>query len=310
MPTAEAVRSRSGRPNAATDVTTLFCAAENSLTRRAHALFRDRLREARETGPFAREEVLTPELAEILLAQNPDNRPLKEANLNGLKVDIAEGRWVMNGETVIVAETGELNDGQHRCRAVVDVGRAIRTMISWGVARAARTTTDQGVARTTGDYLNMAGCENANVTAAVAGYLWQYERRGVLSTQALYRPTKQQVVEAVAAHPLIADSIAAVPRTGTGKLGGISIMVFAHYLFAQIDREAATDFIVRLVKGDGLGASDPIFALRERLLSERQRRGKLEVKAELLFRGWNAHRRGATMGKMVTKGGALPRLER
>jgi hypothetical protein len=287
----------------------VFTAADNATTRRAAALIADRLYRARMSGIFASEETLTPEMAEMLLAKNEKNRTIKTANLRSIKADILEGRWVLNGEPIIVADTGELNDGQHRCMAVVETGRPIKTMMMWGVDRDSRTTTDQGVARTTADYLSMAGGANSHVTAAVAGYVWQYQMRGSISAQPIYRPTKAQVMDAVAQHPLIAESIAAVPRKGAGRVGGISVLTFAHYILSTIDREDATRFIQMIVRGGDMAADDPVFRARERLIDERARRATPQTKAEILFRAWNMHRRGAKAQKIQCNG-TLPRLER
>jgi len=49
-------------------------------------------------APFAVIADLTPELAEILLSRNPENRPQKTWHIEEMADDIKAGRWVLNGQ--------------------------------------------------------------------------------------------------------------------------------------------------------------------------------------------------------------------
>lgn len=256
---------------------------------------------------FTVEAELSPFLARLLLARNPDNRNVKEVRVADYAADIQAGNWQLNGESIKISRTGLLNDGQHRCRAVDRAGRSIRTLITFGVDRDTRLTLDQGAVRSPGDYLGMEGVENPNHAAAVASLLWQYEHLGRVSYQQLYRPTKAQTREAFHTHPGINDSIRVASGKGSTNAGGVSVLAFCHWVFAQRDREAATAFISRLIKGNDLSTKDPIYLCRERLHSDK--RLKLEEKVELIFRAWNLHRKNKRLTKIQIMG-ALPVVER
>ena len=99
-----------------------------------------RARKAPKSGTEAAVIDLTPKLAKELLLCNFDNRPISIKRVESFAADIRDGRWEFNGETIIVADTGEMNDGQHRCHAVIMADKSIPTLLVKGVSRASRFT--------------------------------------------------------------------------------------------------------------------------------------------------------------------------
>ncbi len=277
-------RTESNRDSGAS----LFSIADVAETRRASAKLQACLSRGRHER-FAEEIELTPALAEILLASNPDNRRVSDAVVDRYATDIREGNWKLNGETIKVSADGLLNDGQHRCSAVAKAGRSIHTIIIFGVDRDSRLTIDQGKIRTPGEYLGMQGVPDGNHAAAVAKLIWQFNTYGLVSSSSHFAPTKSQIQEAFKTNPTILDSVRAIPKRAS-LVGGTSVLAFCHFMFAKRDVAAAKYFIDRLVKGNGLNEGEPIFLARERLLADR--RMPLSDKVELLFRAWNLHRRG------------------
>lgn len=286
----------------------LFSAVNVSESRRAAAWFADRVEKSR-SGIFSEEVALTPVLAELLLDRNPSNRHIRDARVVEFATDIANGDWELNGEAIIIADTGELNDGQHRCRAVIMAGKAIRTIITFGVRRNSRLTVDVGSARTAGDFLGMDGHKNANVAAAACSFLWQYERFDYIYNAGTYRPTKAQVRHTFEQHPGIAASIEAIPRTGNFVGRSWSMLAFCHYVLSQKNKTAADYFITRLALGDGLHRGDPIYHAREKLLMADSRL-KVGERVEIIFRTWNASRQNRKVTKCAPVVGSYPQLAR
>lgn len=256
---------------------------------------------------FSEVVTLTPVLAELLLERNADNRNLRQRAVDTYVTDIKNGDWALNGESIKVSIEGFLNDGQHRCRAVVEAGRAIQTVILFGVERETRMTVDQGAVRTAGNYLAMAGHENSNNIAAVASLIWQHETFGIGNNPGKHKPTKVQVAQTAEAHPGVGDSIRAIPssaRVGRSR----SVLAFCHYLLSRRSKSHADSFFLRLVLGDGLTRKDPIYHCRERLLSPN--RMTAAEKVEVILRTWNAHRKGQPQTKCSPILGELPKIER
>jgi hypothetical protein len=285
----------------------LYSDTNGQRERRARAWFQDRLQHARSAGVFSETATLDPVLAEVLLECNLENRNVRELNLARMEEDIKAGRWEINGESVKVSIEGLLNDGQHRCQAVINTGKSIQTIFTFGLKRDTRLTVDQGANRTAGDYLSMAGIPNANHAASVATMIYQIGTFGNIVSGGAFRPSKSQAQQTYYEHPKISDSIRAVPQRGAKLVGGLSILAFCHYLFALKNRNAADAFVSKLVKGDELKASDPIYVARQKLMNDDKRLRPAE-KVEVIFRAWNAARTGRPL-RTIPVHNRLPSIE-
>lgn len=254
---------------------------------------------------------LTPALARVLLARNPDNRKVSANTIEKYARDIINGSWSFNGEPIIVSRDGFLNDGQHRCEAVILANEAIQAVLVVGTDRASRLTVDQGKTRLAGDYLGMNGHTDSIALAAAAKYIWQHQSFGRLSQESRMSPTKGEVLNLVGTTPTIAESLKRIQTKGSDAVGGRSILAFLHWTFSRVcgSRTEADVFLDALINGSNLGIRSPILYARNRLMAERGRL-KPNEKAELIIRAWNASRRGDKVASLPIKGGALPTVER
>lgn len=272
----------------------------------------DRLvQEAAEKGkPVARMMSLTPALASVLLERNPANRKINETAVERYAYEIMGGRWVFNGEPMIISDTGELNDGQHRCAAVVKAGKPIDVILIIGVPRETRTTLDQGRARTAGDYLSMEGHIYTNNLAAAANYAWQYRNRGQISNGGSAKATKSEVLNFVAENPGLRRSLEMFNTKQARGVGGVSFLAFCHFIIGGVGRPEDVDsFFIALTEGANLGKGHPALYVRNRMLGLTNGRDQ-NGKAELIFKAWNAWRRGEKIDRIWLGGGVLPVLER
>lgn len=240
---------------------------------------------------------LTPERAAALLRRNPDNRKISERIVRRYAADIVDGRWEHNGETIIVSDTGELNDGQHRCAAVIEAGTPIVTQITFGVKRGTRVTLDGGIKRTVAQHLGMSGHVNTKLLAHAASIIMIMEKYGKIVDHVDYRPNATEVIEWVESHPEINDFLlrgksASQPFKASGGLFAALL-----YEFSKISPEDASVFFEKLAKGDNLSATDPIFRLRNQLIKNLGETAKLpypEIAARVI-KAWNAYRKGRSM---------------
>jgi hypothetical protein len=219
-------------------------------------------------GPFVEQVELTPELADILLRRNDGNRHIRAAKLNQYISDIVADRWQLNGETLQVSREGELNNGQHRCAAVMAANKSMRTFIGFGFTRESRTTVDVGAARTAGDHLSVQGYKNSAALAGITRFLLAYEMNGGRDTLGTNRITAAAVNQRVHGDPLLEK--AAHVGSSTSKMKRMappSVLGFAFYLMARIDGEAADEFIAQVATGQGLHNHDPAYTVRETLIN-------------------------------------------
>ena len=268
-------------------------------------------RVARSKSAVVAERVtLTPVLAAILLDRNDKNRNVSKTTISRLVSDIVGGRWAFNGEPIIVAKNGQLNDGQHRCKAVIEAGKNIDTLIVFGPERETRMTVDTGGLRRVSDFLAMDGFQNVNAFAAVCVFVWQFKEFGRLARSPESRPTKAQSL-LIADHyqQQIVDSLAFVDRKGTRKLTSPAMMAFCHWAIRTYGHPDAADaFINRLIDGTNLRRGDAALYCRNRLLDIRGNRWAHD-KAELIFHAYNAERRGDSCNR-IQLAGKLPALEK
>lgn len=251
------------------------------------------MRRAREEGPFSEPHELTPSLADVLLTLNPDNRPARTTIMRRLITDIREGRYKLNGQPIIVADDGNMNDGQHRCGAVAETRIPIMTFFTFGVTRESRSTVDTGTARSGADFLSMAGVTDAHCKTAVASLLFQWDNNQTIKQNVENRPTTAQGQAKFFAHrEEIEDAALLVSRGGYSIFGSRSLAAFVLVVLRRIDEEKANEFIVAVRDGTGLQASDPRYVVRERFRTDRSRLGPTSAKIELLFRAWNLWREG------------------
>ncbi|BAU93426.1 hypothetical protein MPPM_4821 [Methylorubrum populi] len=260
---------------------------------------------------FSEQASITPEIAALLLNKNPDNRNLSKKRIGEIRADLESGRYVLNGEPIIVSKDGLLNDGQHRLIACVESGVTFRTIITFGVTRSSRLTLDQGGARTVADYLDMqGGGDNTKVAATVARMLWQYQKLGHLSSNGKSKqrtwPTKaESLVVAAENEREIAFHLSCVQKTSR-LVGSLSFVVLCRIVLARADATMGAVFIDRLLDGSNLKPDSPIFVLRERFINDPKMRQP--DRFEAVVRAWNAMRKGKTLGKIQIMG-SVPKVE-
>lgn len=256
--------------------------------------------------PLAEVVTLTPVLAQLLLDRNANNRVVSPANSQTLAADIANKRFLFNGESIVISNTGVLIDGQHRCQQVIATGRPIETVLVFGPREESRFTIDIGKPKTITNFLGMKQRSYAASLGTVISYYLQWTQRGYIFRGGA--PTKAEILTAA---DELTDADASCALTSGSKLGCHSVLAFCHYAIKKrVSRQAADEFIGRLIDGDNLRKGDPILYCRNRLSNMRGRGTEQNARIELIFKCWNAHRLNYGVDHCKITGGKLPKLER
>lgn len=236
---------------------------------------------------FSERVTVTPELARILLEQNKDNRKIRPNKLNQLKDDMNAGRFKLNGEAIILAKTGELNDGQHRLQAIIETNKAQDMLITFGVERESRLTVDTGAARSSGDHLALSGWPYATIIASIARTVIGFERTkgktlgrlsDISSAEVLIKASGDKLIQEIGAYIGIhSNKLRAYAKPG--------VLGMCHYQFSLRNPDFAKTFFEKLRTGTDLNEGSPIRILREYLIA----RPKLPqtARTELIIRAWN-----------------------
>lgn len=260
---------------------------------------------------FAEVITLTPVLASLLLDRNPVNRPISKRNAADLAADIANKRFIFNGESIVVSKSGILLDGQHRCQQVVTTGCSIQVVLVFGPDEAARFTIDTGKSKTVSNFLSMKGRHYTHALGAAVNYHLQWRKFEFVNYSASPNiPTKAEILAAAEELRGI-DTSVDFTSTCMKTIRSHAVLAFCHYVFwKKAGREAADYFIQKVIDGDNLRKDDPIYFCRNRL--QASKRGETaNSKIELIFRAWNHHRAGTRLsGHIRCSGNLLPKVER
>lgn len=233
-------------------------------------------------------ETITPEIAERMLSFNINNRPLNERHVDRLAREMSLKRWKLNGDTICL-NGSRLIDGQHRLAACIQSKSTFETLVVYGVDSDVFDTKDVGRARTSADTLSILGEINTTRLAAALALFDRYMTGRMTNTAVRY--TNQDIQDLLKKYP---DMREVCNDSVHRRIIQPSVKVACHYLFRQIDREQADQFISDVLRGHDLPEDDPVLVLRERLMSNIMGKAKLrsEYIMALIIKTWNSRRVG------------------
>ena len=147
--------------------------------------------------------LVTPKLAEELLAKNSKNRKIRANVVDAYARDMAEERWESNNPTPIsIWEDGTLADGQHRLLAICKIDKPMFMTL----AKVPNGTSmfDVQAARSTADISKMQRGYNIRLTLSGAVKLWlEVTKFGTCGTKL----TKNEILDAYEKERDLWDSI-------------------------------------------------------------------------------------------------------
>lgn len=237
--------------------------------------------------------LLTPELATTLLEHNKLNRPLSDKHVRRIADQIVSGHWRYNGDTIKIASTGDVLDGQHRLWAVIEAKVPVETILVRGIAADAFSTIDTvRRPRSGGDVLALAGLErHRNVAATALQWFVRYQR-GVLDKwrDPANRVENSDVEAAFADNPGIAR--AAERAMPLRSIVTTSTIAFLYYIIVNRNEALAERMMNTLHNPSGVAVDDPFFRLRSYLLAEKWRSKDALMTIALTIKATNAAYRG------------------
>lgn len=239
---------------------------------------------------------LTPELAMALLESNRRNRPIRDQHVKRIAAQIKGGKWRYNGDTIKIAVTGNVLDGQHRLWAVIEAKTPVETIVVRGIEEAAFATIDTiRSMRSGGDVLALSGVERSRNTVS-EGLKWLLRwQRGCIDTfrASEHRIENSDVETAFEKHPTF---IKAVERaTSLRGIANPSIMSFVFYVLSNRSFEMGERLFDTLKNPVRVRVNDPFFQLRRYFLNNDGRAKDPVVTIALCFKAINA----AAAGKDV-----------
>lgn len=265
--------------------------------------------------PFSEIATITPSIARHILENNSDNRPIRDGLVRQIAADIDDGLWQLNGESIIIAKDGTLNDGQHRLSAIIESGKPIQTVVMFGVTRASRLTVDMGTARQVADILGMSGTKNTTAAAATARLLLMhsmgmFHTGGIKINGKLMSPTKQKVLEFHYLHSKgIDSSVAETCNVPFFKKSSTAGWAAAHYLIKATNPQMYALFFNKAATGESLKRGDPILTLRLHVVETIGVGFRPQHRLEMIIRYWNAWRENKSLARRLSMYGEYPEIE-
>lgn len=272
-------------------------------------------------------EEITPEMATRILEAQTDNRPLSDRRVRDYERQIADGRWMVNGEAIIFDWFDRLLNGQHRLWAVFNSGKRVRSVVVRGVDPASFVTIDTGKARDAKDLLSIRGEGNTVVLAGVLRMIWRWEMfekyRDVLSSRKSIRKTSdhdespigkrwgtqmtaspREIEEILTRHPNVRRW---VKMSGSQRTIPQTAIAFTMYWLSSVGVKDAEieNFFNFVSEGANMPADDPLFRVHKRFRELKMGRSKgrraidtIESVA-LLVKAWNFSRAGRRIDSII-----------
>lgn len=242
-----------------------------------------------------RETLVTPEYARELLDKNTSNRCLSQKRVSLLAQAMQRGEWQYNGDTIRIAKSGRLLDGQHRLSAIEKSGIAQRYIIVDGLDDSSFTTIDTGSARNASQMLGIVGAKHTTALAAAAKMHLMIELHGVpIHGTPEKQVTHTQVVDFADGNERLAESAKFSKKTWLNRYVGPSITTLCHYRFGLVDECKRDQFFEELMSGEFSYQSSPIKFIRELFIEEKGSTYSPDRKKRiaLIFRAFNIFRAG------------------
>lgn len=250
------------------------------------------------TGQTCEAVIVSPDLAREWLKRAGKNfRKLDTRVAMQLREQIRRNGWVNDGNTIKFDSAGNLVDGQHRLRAIADLGVTVMAWVLRGVDN--DTTIDTGLKRSLNQQLRFQKEVNATTLGSALHICWFHDmaKLPTWSTGSTEnRPSNQDLITYLASNPGVRESVAAVVGGDVVYPGGH--MAALHFLASRAGLgDEVASFVSKVRYGAGLAANDPAHLLRERLLKNAAGRLKLHRRDQLalVIKAWNAWLEGRAM---------------
>jgi len=254
-------------------------------------------------------ELIGPELAQKYLDKCVRNRRVRKKLVERFAAAMKANHWKLTGESIKFNTKGELIDGQHRLRAIVESGKSIEIVVHRNVPDEAFMELDTGGMRSPGDLLKVAGYDYTHgVASAIRNVLSIYEIEAETvtpSSLAKKRVEPETLLEWAQTHgEALTDAVRlTMTREMKAICGPPALFAALYFIFSQANHKAAEEFFTILVEGLGFehGRQDPVYQLRKNLLlikDQKHKRRPNFYKAAITIKAWNAYQDRETIATL------------
>jgi hypothetical protein len=246
---------------------------------------------------------ITPEIALHWINRLINCRSVPPADIEAYARDMKAGNWNENGETIKWDIEDHCFDGETRLRACVLAGVPFTSWVVVGLPVQASKTVDLGRKRLLASVLKNSGERYATHMASVATLIWRWERGREAIVDTKIKPTYNELAKLIEDHAQIRTSVEFV-HGGCGKAARLSrsstVPAMIHYYGSRNHADQADTFLQQVHTGKDIGAGDPAYALREKLISLGRKQNRFIQRDTLGFwiPSWNAFAQAKTLKRI------------
>ncbi len=247
---------------------------------------------------------VTPDLATQWLEKNTHNRPIKDTAVKDYAADMKAKKWELNGSAIVFDWDGTLQDGQHRLWACIESDTPFMTNVTEGVDPKVFPTIDTGRKRTAADVLGIADVVNRNAVAAAAAIVISYKKGTIKQNE---RVSHRDVLEFVSANADLGEWVSRCKRAKGFSQSYTTLLAAVLFLGSRKHPQRADDFLHKFQTGEDLKTGSPVLALRNRLLTSKDKR---KDRLALIIQAWNAFVKGRPLTKMqLPRSDQFPKID-
>jgi hypothetical protein len=125
--------------------------------------------------------LVTPEMAKQLLRSQVKNRRVQQSRVDIYAKEMLAGRWTLNGSTIVIDKDGHMQDGQHRCLAIIKADKPEWLTIARGTSTDVFRTIDSGQSRRASQSFGIMGIKNASTTSAICSKVQEMRETHIYS---------------------------------------------------------------------------------------------------------------------------------
>lgn len=199
--------------------------------------------------------------------------------------DMADGRWLLNGTSIVFSSDGRILDGRARLLACIQSKVSFDTLIIEGIDIDSFETIDSVRKRTLADVLTIRRERHGRALAAALRVIWAYHNDAIKLART---PSSMALLSQLETHPEIRDSI--IPSLGATPLLPHGTGIALHHLFGLADLEKSNLFFSLLASESNLDGDSPVRLLKKSLEELRLKRGfrKKTYVLAIATKAWNA----------------------
>ena len=220
--------------------------------------------EADAAGDFVVKKILiTPAMAETILADQRTNRPLRKRRVSSFARLIETGKFRTTSQGLSFDTEGSLADGQHRLAGIVAAGVSVDMWVTFGLSDEDVAVLDEGKCRTVADKARMDGMTGPLKKMSSASRVALAGPMGAVSIP----PTTTERLLFMREHHELLSNYCTLAHTRAmrhlwhgGWMGALITGALVH------GREKIDPIIERLHECDFWGVNDPIKQLHDRIV--------------------------------------------